>query len=80
MEWWDATLLPNRTYADLDLGFDKLKIRTEDSPISEYIQHPIPIPAPWDKNAITLKPLKLTKKVRICDLWIDGDVKLIFGI
>ena len=46
---------------------DKLKIRTEDSPISEYVQHPIPIPAPWDKNAVPLKPLKLTKEVCVRD-------------
>lgn len=63
VEWWDASLLPNKTYADLDLGLENLKIRTTDSPITEYIQHPIPIPAPWDKNAVPLKPLKLTKKV-----------------
>ena len=62
-EWWDAALLPNKTYDDLDLGMENLKIRTADSPITEYVQHPIPIPAPWDKNAVALKPLKLTTKV-----------------
>ncbi|KAF8317789.1 pre-mRNA processing factor 3-domain-containing protein [Cantharellus anzutake] len=61
VEWWDVALLPNKTYDDLDLGMDVVKIRTEDSPINEYVQHPIPIPAPWDKNAVPLKPLKLTK-------------------
>lgn len=64
-EWWDVELLPNKTYDDLDLGMDKLKIRTDDSPIGIYIQHPIAIPAPWDKDAIALKPLKLTKKVHL---------------
>jgi len=39
-----------------------LKIWSADSPITEYVQHPIPIPAPWDKNAMALKPLKLTKQ------------------
>ncbi|KAI0367189.1 PRP3-domain-containing protein [Pilatotrama ljubarskyi] len=61
-EWWDAALLPNKTYDDLELGMSKLNIRTADSPITLYIQHPIPIPAPGDKNQATLKPLKLTKK------------------
>ena len=62
-EWWDAALLPNQTYDDLALGIDKLNIRNNDSPITIYIQHPIPIPAPGDKNKVALKPLKLTKKV-----------------
>lgn len=62
-EWWDAGLLPNQTYDDLDLGFETLKITTTDSPITMYIQHPIPIPAPGDKNTVALKPMMLTKKV-----------------
>lgn len=62
-EWWDAALLPTKTYDDLTLGMDKLNIRNNDSPITIYIQHPIPIPAPQDKNKTALKPLKLTKKV-----------------
>ncbi len=33
-----------------------------DSPINFYIQHPIPIPAPNEKNKIELKPLMLTKR------------------
>ncbi|OSD07803.1 PRP3-domain-containing protein [Trametes coccinea BRFM310] len=61
-EWWDAALLPNKTYDDLELGLSKLNIRNADSPITLYIQHPIPIPAPGDKTQATLKPLKLTKK------------------
>lgn len=62
-EWWDATLLPDKTYNDLTYGFSYLYIHTDDSPISLYIQHPIPIPAPGDKNKLELKPLMLTKKV-----------------
>ncbi|KAH9896654.1 PRP3-domain-containing protein [Cubamyces lactineus] len=62
VEWWDAALLPNKTYDDIELGMSKLNIRTADSPITLYIQHPIPIPAPGDKTEQTLKPLKLTKK------------------
>ncbi|KAI0795672.1 pre-mRNA processing factor 3-domain-containing protein [Abortiporus biennis] len=61
-EWWDAALLPNNTYDDLALGIEKMNIRNEQSPITIYIQHPIPIPAPGDKNKAGLKPLKLTKK------------------
>ncbi|RDX40803.1 PRP3-domain-containing protein [Lentinus brumalis] len=61
-EWWDAALLPNKTYDDLEKGMANLNIRNKDSPITLYIQHPIPMPAPGDKDKPTLKPLKLTKK------------------
>ncbi|KAG5723246.1 hypothetical protein E4T56_gene347 [Termitomyces sp. T112] len=61
-EWWDVALLPNKKYGDLELGMDNLNISTPDSPITIYIQHPIPIPAPGAKNQIELKPLMLTKK------------------
>ncbi|KAI6008436.1 pre-mRNA processing factor 3-domain-containing protein [Pisolithus marmoratus] len=62
VEWWDAALLPNKTYDDLAMGFSALNIRTENSPVTIYVQHPIPIPAPDDKNKVGLKPLKLTTK------------------
>ncbi|KAK7683097.1 hypothetical protein QCA50_013770 [Cerrena zonata] len=61
-EWWDASLLPNKSYDDLAQGISQMNIRTPNSPITIYIQHPIPIPAPGDKNKTVLKPLKLTKK------------------
>jgi U4/U6 small nuclear ribonucleoprotein PRP3 len=61
-EWWDAALLPNKTYDDLALGMDKLNIAHADSPITLYVQHPIPIPAPGEKNRGALKPLKATTK------------------
>ncbi|PPQ70989.1 hypothetical protein CVT24_009944 [Panaeolus cyanescens] len=62
-EWWDVALLPNKKYDDIQtLGIEKLNIRTPDSPVTLYIQHPIPIPAPGDKNEVALKPLMLTKK------------------
>ncbi|KAH9477701.1 U4/U5/U6 small nuclear ribonucleoprotein prp3 [Psilocybe cubensis] len=62
-EWWDAALLPSKSYNDIDtFGLNKLNIRTPDSPVTIYIQHPIPIPAPNEKNKIELKPMMLTKK------------------
>lgn len=64
-EWWDVALLPNKHYDDVsNLDIGQLNIRTENSPITIYIQHPIPIVAPSDKNSIEAKPLMLTKKVR----------------
>ncbi|EGO03404.1 hypothetical protein SERLA73DRAFT_69277 [Serpula lacrymans var. lacrymans S7.3] len=61
-EWWDGALLPNKTYEDLALGLSALNIRNEDSPVTIYIQHPIPIPAPGEKSKVALKPMMLTKK------------------
>jgi U4/U6 small nuclear ribonucleoprotein PRP3 len=55
-----VALLPNKTYNDVDRNL--LNIKTPDSPITIYIQHPIPIPAPGDKDKVALKPLKLTTK------------------
>ncbi|THH19639.1 hypothetical protein EW146_g1571 [Bondarzewia mesenterica] len=61
VEWWDASLLPHKTYDDLtNLDLSLLNIRNESSPINLYIQHPIPIVAPSEKNGA--KPLMLTKK------------------
>ncbi|KAH6900948.1 small nuclear ribonucleoprotein hPrp3 [Coprinopsis sp. MPI-PUGE-AT-0042] len=76
-EWWDTSLLPpsssplstslislNRDKGTIDVDEEKLReyIRTHrDSPITIYIQHPIPIPAPGDKG-VELKPLMLTTK------------------
>lgn len=70
VEWWDAALLPNKTYDDLSLGFSHLNIRTQDSPVTLYVQHPIPIPAPMEEHKIGLKPLMLTKKACIYIVWV----------
>lgn len=78
-EWWDEALLPTKNYEDIDnFHPSALNIRKEGSPITIYVQHPIPIPAPADKNKPTLKPLMLTKKVNIftwcwvCVQWLTG--------
>ena len=47
------------------MGMDVLNIRNDKSPITLYVQHPIPIPGPGEKDdAAQLKPLMLTKKER----------------
>ncbi|KAF8582545.1 PRP3-domain-containing protein [Ramaria rubella] len=61
-EWWDAALLPSKTYDDIALGLSALNIRSSGSPINLYVQHPIPIPGHGEKNKVALKPLMLTKK------------------
>jgi hypothetical protein len=63
--------LPSKNYDDLALGIDRLYIKTSNSPITIYIQHPIPIPAPGEKNKVTLKPIKLTKKVWLYPAEVD---------
>ena len=41
---------------------ESLHIRTANSPINIYVQHPIPILAPGEKSKVQLKPLMLTSK------------------
>ncbi|KAK9729205.1 U4/U5/U6 small nuclear ribonucleoprotein prp3, variant 2 [Basidiobolus ranarum] len=62
IEWWDAQLLTNRSYEDLDNG--EARVEGENSVITSYIQHPVPIEPPVDSNAPKPKPLMLTKKER----------------
>ena len=62
-EWWDRSLLPNKTYDDVNNGIANLNIRSPDSVITIYIQHPIPLPPPGEKaGKPEPKPLKLTTK------------------
>ncbi|KAG0239538.1 pre-mRNA processing factor 3-domain-containing protein [Mortierella sp. GBAus27b] len=65
VEWWDAAFLPNKTYEDITNG--NAKIDTEDSLITHYIQHPVPIEPPNEAaRAANAKPrpLMLTTKER----------------
>lgn len=63
VEWWDAPLLANKTYDDLDLPEDQgLLIRNDDSLVTLYVQHPIPIPAPEDAKPAESRALMLTKR------------------
>jgi U4/U6 small nuclear ribonucleoprotein PRP3 len=55
--------LPNETYDDIDSGEAQKKVVGPESPITIYIQHPIPIPAPKDRRKVEEKPLMLTKRV-----------------
>eukprot|EP01027_Heterolobosea_sp_BB2_P018115 GEZU01025577.1.p1 GENE.GEZU01025577.1~~GEZU01025577.1.p1 ORF type:complete len:540 (-),score=140.42 GEZU01025577.1:60-1631(-) len=59
VEWWDAVLLPNRTYDDIK---DKFDIR--EKKINIYIEHPVPIQPLVEKPAPGPIPLMLTPKER----------------
>ncbi|KAK9450012.1 pre-mRNA processing factor 3-domain-containing protein [Limtongia smithiae] len=61
VEWWDQGLLSNQTYDDLD-DESAIKLDTADSIITIYVQHPIPIAPPWNKNEVVIRPPHLTKK------------------
>ncbi|VEU19916.1 DEKNAAC100515 [Brettanomyces naardenensis] len=64
IEWWDRQLVKGGSYKDIN-NLDNLTYRDptdEENPITSYIQHPVTIPAPWEKNLPLPKPLFLTKK------------------
>ncbi|KAG9773544.1 U4/U5/U6 small nuclear ribonucleoprotein prp3 [Exophiala dermatitidis] len=61
IEWWDEGLVDGKSYDVID-DPTKLKIDTPDSIITIYIQHPVLIEPPQEKNAPPPKPMYLTSK------------------
>lgn len=61
IEWWDEGLVGGSSYGDDD-PVNRLKIGTEDSIITEFIQHPVALEPPQDKNTPAAKPMYLTSK------------------
>ncbi|KAI9784668.1 MAG: hypothetical protein M1816_000784 [Peltula sp. TS41687] len=61
IEWWDEGLVNGGNYDASDVPAN-LKIDTPDSIITVYIQHPILIEPPQDKNIPAPKPMYLTAK------------------
>lgn len=61
IEWWDEGLVDGKSY-DLISDPSKLKIDTPDSIITIYIQHPVLIEPPQEKNNPAPKPMYLTSK------------------
>ncbi|RKP09495.1 pre-mRNA processing factor 3-domain-containing protein, partial [Thamnocephalis sphaerospora] len=62
VEWWDEPLLENRSYDDVAAG--NIRLSGEDTLVTVYVQHPVPIPGPQDKAADVARPLLLTEKER----------------
>ncbi|EXJ86794.1 hypothetical protein A1O3_03748 [Capronia epimyces CBS 606.96] len=61
IEWWDEGLVDGKSYEVID-DPSKLKIDTPDSIITIYIQHPVLIEPPQEKNNPAPKPMYLTSK------------------
>jgi U4/U6 small nuclear ribonucleoprotein PRP3 len=61
IEWWDEGLVNGTNYSNID-DPKTLKIDTPDSIITEYIQHPVLLEPPQEKNMPAPKPMFLTAK------------------
>ena len=61
IEWWDEGLVQDANYDSIDFS-SGLKIDTPDSIITVYIQHPVALEPPQDKNLPPPKPMFLTAK------------------
>lgn len=59
IEWWDEGLVTGKDYSAIDTP-DGLKIDTPDSIITLYIQHPVALEPPQEKNMPAPKPMFLT--------------------
>lgn len=61
IEWWDEGLVNGTDYTAIDEP-DNLKIDSKDSIITIYIQHPVLLEPPQEKNTPAPKPMFLTSK------------------
>ncbi|KAF4972790.1 hypothetical protein FSARC_690 [Fusarium sarcochroum] len=61
IEWWDEGLVDGGSYEVLD-DPSKLKLKTPDSIITEYIQHPVALEPPQDRHVPAAKPMFLTSR------------------
>ncbi|KAF1915983.1 pre-mRNA processing factor 3-domain-containing protein [Ampelomyces quisqualis] len=61
VEWWDEGILSEKTYDCIEQP-DKVKIDSDDSIITIYVQHPPLLKAPQDSRLVEAKPMYLTVK------------------
>ncbi len=61
LEWFDAGLVDGKSYDSIEEP-GSLKIDTDDSIITAFIQHPVPLEPPQDALVPVAKPLYLTPK------------------
>lgn len=58
IEWWDEPLVNGSDYTDIATSPDKINLE----PITHYIQHPVLLDPPQERNAPKPKAMYLTKK------------------
>jgi U4/U6 small nuclear ribonucleoprotein PRP3 len=61
VEWWDEGLIVGSDYSAIDSP-NGLKIDTDDTVVTAYIQHPVAIEPPHEKKIPAPKPMYLTPK------------------
>lgn len=61
IEWWDEGLVDGKNYDEIE-NPTRIKIDTPDSIITAYIQHPVLLEPPQEKNMPAPKPMFLTAK------------------
>ena len=61
IEWWDEGLVDGTSYDDIE-DASKLKLTTPDSIVTEYIQHPVALEPPQDRQAPPPKAMYLTPR------------------
>ncbi|KAL4795342.1 U4/U6 small nuclear ribonucleoprotein [Aspergillus venezuelensis] len=61
IEWWDENLVGGPDYTAIE-NEDNLKIDTDDSIITLYVQHPVLLEPPQEKLKPQQKPMYLTQK------------------
>lgn len=61
IEWWDEGLVNGPDYSAIDDG-KNLKIDTPDSIVTVYVQHPVLLDPPQEKQMPAQKPMYLTPK------------------
>ncbi|KAM9921620.1 hypothetical protein OXX59_006380 [Metschnikowia pulcherrima] len=49
VEWWDRPFLRGRSYVEFAGKGSEFVLDSEFAPVTSYIQHPVPIDAPWEK-------------------------------
>ncbi|KAI0484016.1 putative U4/U6 small nuclear ribonucleoprotein [Xylariaceae sp. FL0804] len=95
IEWWDEGLVDGKNYDGIGGGGDDddgghastIKIGTEDSIVTAYVQHPVPIEPPQDSHMPAPKPMymtttemaKLRRQRRMADLR-DEQAKIRLGL
>ncbi|OBA23808.1 Pre-mRNA-splicing factor 3, partial [Metschnikowia bicuspidata var. bicuspidata NRRL YB-4993] len=51
VEWWDRPYLRGRLYQEFHDSGSKFVLDSETAPVTSYVQHPVPIEAPWKRTA-----------------------------